>query len=444
MKSLKESFRLPETPILAIVGSGGKTSLLFRLAREYPPRVVISNTAHIGVDQSRNADKVFPICSQKEIDQILDSNLQGVLLITGLPDAKGRFKGLDDQLINYLINLCEENNIPLLIEADGCRGKPLKAPAPWEPPVPQNIHQVIVCVGANGLEKPLNEDWVYRSEDYCQLAGLPMGEIISPASIVNVLIHPLGGMKNIPEGAKKFLLINQADQLEQQELSGEIALKTLTHFQRVVVASLNGVDFSKKTEIHRVYSPVGGIVLAAGESRRFGFPKILLKFGAETLLHRVARIALEGNLHPVVVVLGAYPEAKQEIRDLNLLVIDNPNWQFGQSTSVKKALENMPEHIEAVIFILGDQPFITPTLLQSLQHEFALTNAPVIAPIVNGQRANPVLFSRVTFSDLMEITGDIGGRQIFGKYPLHFMTWNEEKLLIDVDTVEDWEKLNKK
>ena len=65
----------------------------------------------------------------------------------------------------------------------------------------------------------------------------------------------------------------------------------------------------------------------------------------------------------------------------------------------------------------------------------------IVAPLVAGQRANPVLFDRNTFPDLLELTGDVGGRAIFPKHPVTILTWHDEKLLLDVDTENDYQRL---
>jgi len=442
INSLRNTFNLPESPILAIVGSGGKTSLLFRLAKEYSPLVILSNTAHLGMSQGENADKVFQVSTSQEIDRIITSEFKGILLITGMPDKKDRYTGLDEMMISHLIKICKEKGIPLLIEADGCRGKPLKAPAPWEPPIPQEVEQVIVCIGANGFGKELSEEWVYRVDDFANLSHTALGDPISPETIFQVIVHPFGGQKNIPQNARRYLLINQADQPDQQEFGGEIAIRSLTAYEKCVIASLNGIDFTKPVQIHRVYSPVAGVILAAGESRRFGSPKLLLQLDGEPLIRRITKVALQGCLKPVSIILGAYPEVSKVVSDLNVNVIENRFWRLGQSSSVKIAMETLSNSVDAVIFLLGDQPFITPNILQKLVHAFSISRAPIIAPVVNGQRTNPVLFSRETFSSLKGITGDTGGRQLFQKFPVELIPWDDEKLLIDIDTIEDLSKLD--
>ncbi|MCX6037982.1 MAG: NTP transferase domain-containing protein, partial [Chloroflexi bacterium] len=97
--------------------------------------------------------------------------------------------------------------------------------------------------------------------------------------------------------------------------------------------------------------------------------------------------------------------------------------------------------VGAAIFLLADQPQITPTVIRALSEEHARTLAPIVAPLVGGQRANPVLFDRVTFPDLMALSGDGGGRAIFSQYPVNYLTWHDESLLSDVDTPEEYKKL---
>jgi molybdenum cofactor cytidylyltransferase len=93
------------------------------------------------------------------------------------------------------------------------------------------------------------------------------------------------------------------------------------------------------------------------------------------------------------------------------------------------------------IFLLTDQPQITPAILHALVEEHAATLAPVIAPMVLDQRANPVLFDRVTFPDLMKLEGDVGGRGIFSKHKVSYLIWHDDAMLLDVDTPEHYQRL---
>jgi molybdenum cofactor cytidylyltransferase len=67
--------------------------------------------------------------------------------------------------------------------------------------------------------------------------------------------------------------------------------------------------------------------------------------------------------------------------------------------------------------------------------------SPIVAPQVDGQRANPVLFNRETFAALNRLQGDIGGRNLFSRYPVQWVVWHDGDVLLDVDTAEDYRRL---
>ncbi len=190
------------------------------------------------------------------------------------------------------------------------------------------------------------------------------------------------------------------------------------------------------------HPPVAGILLAAGAAARMGKPKLLLPWKGEALIHRAARTALAGGLQPVVVVTGAlHAEIQSALSDLPVQVVNNPDSEAGQSTSVRAGIRALPQTTQAVVFLLGDQPFVTPDLIRRLVATY-LRNRPVIlAPFVGEKRTNPVLFDHSIFDLLCQLQGDAGARSIFGQYPPAAMPWADERLLLDVDTPEDYERL---
>ena len=189
-----------------------------------------------------------------------------------------------------------------MIEADGSRQKPLKAPGEHEPPIPDFVQTVVVVVGLSALGKPLDAETVHRPEIFARLSGLQLGETITAAALTRVLTHPEGGLKNIPPAARRVALLNQADTPDLQAQADAIAKALLPAYHSVVVASL------KEESIYAVREPIAGIVLAAGEARRFGKPKQLLDWRGEPFVRAVAKTALEAGLFPVIVVTGAYHE----------------------------------------------------------------------------------------------------------------------------------------
>jgi len=187
---------------------------------------------------------------------------------------------------------------------------------------------------------------------------------------------------------------------------------------------------------------VAGIILAAGESSRFGKPKAFLDWFGEPFIRVVTRTAILAGLSPVVVVGGAEIEAIQTtLVDLPVFTIHNPNWQEGMSSSLRWAIQVLPENVNGGIFFLVDQPQIPVELIKSMIEKHTLTQADYVAPIVNGSQGNPVLFDRRTFPELIKIKGDRGGRSVFHLFTPAYVQWDDKRILLDVDLPEDYPML---
>jgi molybdenum cofactor cytidylyltransferase len=187
---------------------------------------------------------------------------------------------------------------------------------------------------------------------------------------------------------------------------------------------------------------VAGIILAAGESSRFGRPKQLLDYHGQPFVRKVAQTALEAGLSPVVVVTGAHFEPVEAcLTGLPMMVIRNQKWGDGQSSSIRAGVGALPAQTPALVLLLADQPQVTPHLIRALVERHTATHAAIVAPLAADRRANPVLFDRRTFGDLRALTGDVGGRAIFSNYLVDYITWLDESLLFDVDTEDDYRKL---
>ncbi|MGB9586326.1 MAG: nucleotidyltransferase family protein, partial [Anaerolineales bacterium] len=100
-----------------------------------------------------------------------------------------------------------------------------------------------------------------------------------------------------------------------------------------------------------------------------------------------------------------------------------------------------PPYIGGVIFVLADQPFVTPAVLRLLVDQHSHNLASIIGPLVEGKRGNPVLFDQRTFPDLQKLQGDIGGRALFDRYPPLWLPWHDARLLIDIDTPQTYQNL---
>ncbi len=218
--NLCDALDLPSGTQLAIVGAGGKTTTLFFLARTLPGTVLVTTTTHLGVPQASFADQHFIISSPEELSSKLLFSKK-VNLLTGLLTLDNRLRAPDEPVFAELHHLAKEKNMYLLVEADGARTLPLKAPAPHEPCIPAWCEVVIVCAGLSAVGKPLTTEWVHRPERFAALAHMEMGNTITLQDIVRVLVHPEGGMKGIHSSARKIALLNQTDTHEMIAVAQE-------------------------------------------------------------------------------------------------------------------------------------------------------------------------------------------------------------------------------
>jgi molybdenum cofactor cytidylyltransferase len=301
---------------------------------------------------------------------------------------------------------------------------------------------VVRVVGMSGLGKPLTGEFVHRTEIFSTHSHLRPGEIISPDAIIRTLLLSDNMRDRFPPQARRIILLNQADSFELQAAAKGMAKELLFKYQSVIVASL------AQEKILAVHEPVAGIILAAGESTRYGQPKQLLDWHGEPFVRVVARKAVESGMTPVVLVTGAHAEeVGNSVADLGVQIIKNEDLKSGQAGSIKSGLQYLDRHssqfndVGACIFLLVDQPHITPSILQALMEKHAEGLSPILAPMVIDRRANPVLFDRVTFQDLLTLEGDMGGRGIFHKHRVEYLPWHDDRLLLDVDTPEQYQRL---
>ncbi len=455
--NLLDALRFNSGSCVAFVGAGGKTTALFELARQLPSPVLITTTTHFAAWQLQLADHHYSLERLEDLYR-LDGALPGeVILLSGTIEEHERVGGLKLPVLERVRTFAKQRGLSLLVEADGARQLPLKAPAEYEPEIPPFVEVVVVVAGLSGLGKPLGSQWVHRVNYFAALSGLAPGDIITSQALSRVLVHPMGGLKNVPRKARRVALLNQVDTLTLQSQAYSLAKLLMPAFNTVIVASLGstaideqkgeetkktGDDFKRSTSIFAVHEPVAGIVLAAGSSTRFGQPKLTMPWKGEPLVHHVVLRALQSGLSPVVIVTGdCASQIRVAIEDLPVNCVHNADWKAGQSTSIKTGINALPPESEAVVFLLADQPQIPASLLKALVERHAQTLASIVAPKIDGQRGNPVLFDRRTFDALLLLKGDIGGRVLFSQQRIEWVPWHDPSLLLDVDTLEDYQHL---
>ncbi len=194
------------------------------------------------------------------------------------------------------------------------------------------------------------------------------------------------------------------------------------------------------------------VILAAGASRRMGTPKQLLTFEGKTLIRHSALVALESLCSPAIAVLGANQEkilpeiAHLTLNDKLLHALYNPDWQEGMASSIRLSINHLVEvmgkNLEAIVFMLCDQPFVNAELINELVTVYRHTQSPlVVSTYENGVNGVPALFSRELFSELLQLKGDTGARKLIMQFAEKMLTVPFPKGNIDLDTPEAYQLL---
>ena len=222
--------KLDKRELITLVGAGGKTTTMFALAEElrlFGKKVLVTTTTAI----------FYPLRNQYDYIIVKESYSKEMFLETGVHVAKivvfgravnpmGKLLGAQAEDIDRIF----KDNIFdfILVEGDGSRGKPIKAPAVYEPVVPSMTTKVVGLIGMDAIGKKINSEYVHRPEIFCSITNSSMDDNID-AKIVSKLVFNKNGLyKNAPLGCKKYLIFNKVDKEKDLEVLEIISKKIMS------------------------------------------------------------------------------------------------------------------------------------------------------------------------------------------------------------------------
>ncbi|HEU4636950.1 MAG TPA: nucleotidyltransferase family protein [Edaphobacter sp.] len=176
----------------------------------------------------------------------------------------------------------------------------------------------------------------------------------------------------------------------------------------------------------------GGMVLAAGASRRMGTPKQLLRISGEMLLERALRICRDAGCNPIVVVLGASADQVKSSCPLeDAIVVVNKEWQEGMSSSIAMGISALDDGVDGCVITTCDMPAVSAHHLRKLAKAGQVT-----ASAYAGRSGVPAFFPRSIFPRLTMLRGDMGARSLLLQAPSIPLEGGE----LDIDTPQDLER----
>jgi probable selenium-dependent hydroxylase accessory protein YqeC len=225
--SLRDALLLENGGVVSLVGAGGKTSLMFRLARELSrkgEKVLTTTTTRIYAPTAEQSSTCILAGTADEIVERAAPFLDKFCHVTaggGQISGQGKISGLPPEMINRL--RASQVFEWIIVEADGAAGRPLKAPADHEPVIPNCTGWLVGMVGLSALGKPLTDQWVFRPEMFARVTGLREGAAVTEEAIAAALGHAQGILKGAPKGCRCLAFLNQADTAGEKDAGMRIA-----------------------------------------------------------------------------------------------------------------------------------------------------------------------------------------------------------------------------
>ncbi len=188
---------------------------------------------------------------------------------------------------------------------------------------------------------------------------------------------------------------------------------------------------------------IWAIILAAGESRRMGQPKLLLPFGEKTIIETVVEKVVSSKVNNTLVVLGSEREkVEKKVKNFPVKVVFNPDYPSGMLSSVLCGFKTLPEETQAVVVVLGDQPSVSTEVIDKIVDAYQKTGKGIVLPVYEKERGHPVVLDMKYKNEVERLSPDIGLRGTVYSHPEDILEVdvNAPEILQDIDDEADYKR----
>lgn len=191
--------------------------------------------------------------------------------------------------------------------------------------------------------------------------------------------------------------------------------------------------------------PLAVAILSAGESRRMGSPKALLRYRGKTFIEHLLEVTRHRRVELTRIVLGAHvEEIRKVLNDDSANIVVNEEWKKGQLSSIHAAIRSFPaDQTEGLILCPVDHPAISADLIAQLIDAFDRTGKLVALPVYRGRRGHPVIFRTSLYGALLSASPELGARQVVWAHPAEVVEvpTNDEGAVLNLNDPESLKKI---
>ncbi|HVO42767.1 MAG TPA: selenium cofactor biosynthesis protein YqeC [Aggregatilineales bacterium] len=440
--NLRKALNVRRGDVVAFTGAGGKTSALFCLGRELAAegwRVIGTTTTRIAADELADIPGSLRIgertLRREAISRLLTQH-GFVFLYRELSGEKAI--GITPDEVAILTDNVDSDVI--LVEADGSRRLPFKAPFAHEPVIPPCSSVVVPVVGFDALGGTLDTDHVYNPEAMIARYGYTPGGRIRAPWMASVMRDPELGLKGIPETARIVGLINKVPPGGYPRSRARLIARLMLREPRIQAVAVGMVQ--NAVPVVELQRRVAAIVLAGGLSSRMGQSKVLLPWDGRPIIQVILDRLKRSRLDDIVVVTGHLADqVRAAVVNEPARIAHNPGYREGDMlSSLQAGLRALRPEISACLIVLGDQPQIDPRVISEVLTAYAEGRGSIVAPSYQKRRGHPILIDRLYWPELLDLPPGAAPRDVINAHAeaVGYVNVSTDSILRDIDTPQEY------